>query len=42
MQPETLSRAFAKLRQHGVEVTGSMVTIADVARLKLTVAEDRE
>jgi CRP/FNR family transcriptional regulator, dissimilatory nitrate respiration regulator len=42
MQPETLSRAFAKLRQHGVEVTGSMVTIANVARLKLTVAEDRE
>jgi CRP-like cAMP-binding protein len=42
MQPETLSRAFAKLRQHGVEVTGSTVAVADVARLKLTVAEDHE
>ena len=42
MQPETLSRAFVKLRQHGVEVTGSAVAIADVAMLRRTVAEDRE
>jgi CRP/FNR family transcriptional regulator, dissimilatory nitrate respiration regulator len=33
MQPETLSRAFAKLRQHGVEVSGDQVSIGEVARL---------
>ncbi|MEK0085192.1 Crp/Fnr family transcriptional regulator [Benzoatithermus flavus] len=34
MQPETLSRAFAKLRQHGVEVNGDRVSIEEVARLQ--------
>jgi CRP-like cAMP-binding protein len=33
MQPETLSRAFAKLRPHGVEVNGDRVRIEEVARL---------
>jgi CRP-like cAMP-binding protein len=37
MQPETLSRAFAKLRQHGVEVNGDRVRIEEVARLHLLV-----
>jgi CRP-like cAMP-binding protein len=37
MQPETLSRAFAKLRQHGVEVTGDRVRIEEVARLRTIV-----
>lgn len=40
MQPETLSRAFAKLRRHGVEVNGGTVSIADLARLR-AVAEGR-
>lgn len=34
MRPETLSRALAALRRHGVEVDGGRVTIADVARLR--------
>jgi CRP-like cAMP-binding protein len=34
MQPETLSRAFAKLRQQGVEVSGDRVAIEDVAQLR--------
>jgi CRP-like cAMP-binding protein len=42
MQPETLSRVFAKLRQHGVEVSGSTVAIADLNRLRRVVAQDRE
>lgn len=33
MKPETFSRALAQLAEHGVQVTGSQVTIADVARL---------
>ncbi len=33
MKPESLSRAFAKLRDHGVRVTQSSVEISDVARL---------
>jgi CRP-like cAMP-binding protein len=37
MQPETLSRAFAKLRQHGVEVSGDRVRIEEVARLRALV-----
>jgi CRP-like cAMP-binding protein len=34
MQPETLSRALAKLRPLGVETRGSRVTIRDVAALR--------
>ncbi len=34
MQPETFSRAIARLRQHGVTVDGSEVVIADVKRLQ--------
>jgi CRP/FNR family transcriptional regulator, dissimilatory nitrate respiration regulator len=34
MQPETLSRALAKLRPLGVETHGSLVTIRDVAALR--------
>jgi CRP-like cAMP-binding protein len=37
MQPETLSRAFAKLRQHGVEVSGDRVAIDEVGRLQALV-----
>lgn len=34
MQPETLSRAFARLRRHGVETSGSQVRIADLGALR--------
>lgn len=34
MQPETLSRAFAKLREHGVLSSGGEVSIADVEALR--------
>ena len=34
MQPETLSRALAKLRPLGVETHGSRVTIRDIAALR--------
>lgn len=33
MKPETFSRALAQLAEHGVQITGSQVTIADVGRL---------
>ncbi len=33
IRPETLSRTFNALREHGVQVTGTKVTIADVAAL---------
>lgn len=33
MTPENLSRAFGALREHGVSISGSKVTIADLARL---------
>ncbi|MEK0085193.1 Crp/Fnr family transcriptional regulator [Benzoatithermus flavus] len=42
MQPETLSRSFAKLRQHGVEVSGGTVTVADMASLRALVAGDAD
>jgi CRP-like cAMP-binding protein len=42
LEPETLSRAFAKLKPVGVEVKASHVTIADVERLKRFAADDRE
>lgn len=34
MTPENLSRAFAALRSHGVEVNGRDITICDAARLR--------
>lgn len=33
MTPESLSRAFARLREHGVDISGTSVQIADVERL---------
>ncbi|MGF1562273.1 MAG: Crp/Fnr family transcriptional regulator [Geminicoccaceae bacterium] len=40
MQPETLSRGFAKLRAHGVETHGSEVLIADIGALRALVQDD--
>lgn len=34
MRPENLSRSFAELAEHGLEVRGSSVEIADIARLR--------
>jgi hypothetical protein len=34
MQPETFSRALAKLRRHGVTCHGADVVIADIAVLR--------
>jgi hypothetical protein len=34
MQPETFSRALARLRDHGLEVDGSEVVIHDAKRLQ--------
>lgn len=41
MQPESLSRAFAKLRQHGVETSTNRATIADIAALRAVAAGER-
>lgn len=41
LKPESLSRAFAKLRAVGVEVRASHVAIGDVARLRTLAADDR-
>lgn len=38
MKPETLSRAFAKLRGYGVQVNGTRVTVSEVKRLRERVA----
>lgn len=40
MKPESLSRAFAKLRDHGVAVRQSLASIADVAALRSFVEKD--
>lgn len=40
MKPETLSRAFAKLRDHGVRIDAAVAHIEDVDRLRDLVAED--
>jgi CRP-like cAMP-binding protein len=42
MQPETLSRSFAKLRQQGVEVSGGTVTVADMTTLRALVAGEAD
>lgn len=39
MQPESLSRSFAKLRRHGVETKGGEVHVGDVAALKALVPD---
>jgi len=39
MQPESLSRSFAKLRRHGVETKGGEVHLRDVAELKALVPD---
>jgi hypothetical protein len=41
LKPESLSRAFAKLRTVGVEVSASHVAIRDVARLHQLASDDR-
>lgn len=41
MQPESLSRAFARLRDSGVHVKHNHAAIGDVARLRAFAAEDR-
>ena len=39
MKTETPSRAFAKLRDHGVQIDATMAHIKDVAHLRDIVAE---
>ena len=39
MKPETLSRAFARLRDHGVQIDATTAHIEDLARLRDMVAE---
>ncbi|MFV0299286.1 MAG: Crp/Fnr family transcriptional regulator [Paracoccus sp. (in: a-proteobacteria)] len=41
MQPESLSRAFARLRGHGVETGGHNARIADIAVLRALAAGER-
>jgi CRP-like cAMP-binding protein len=41
LKPESLSRAFGKLRTMGVEVRASHVAIKDIARLRQLAADDR-
>jgi CRP-like cAMP-binding protein len=41
LKPESLSRAFAKLRSIGVEVHASHVVVGDIARLRQLAADDR-
>lgn len=41
LQPESLSRAFAKLKNHGVTIKVNQASIEDVAALRLLADEDR-
>jgi hypothetical protein len=41
LKPESLSRAFAKLKSCGVDVRASHVTLRDVARLRELASADR-
>jgi CRP-like cAMP-binding protein len=41
LQPESLSRAFAKLKNHGVSIKINQATIEDVGRLQALIEEDR-
>lgn len=40
MKPESLSRAFARLREHGVQVDASTARIKDIEALRLLAEED--
>lgn len=40
MQPETLSRAFARLRREGVETVGDRIRVSDIERLRRIAAGD--
>lgn len=40
MKPESLSRAFARLRQHGVKIDAAMAYIDDLDALRELAAED--
>ena len=41
MKPESLSRAFARLRDTGVKISQNHAAVSDVARLRDYVEEDR-
>jgi hypothetical protein len=41
LKPESLSRAFAKLRSVGVVVDASRVVVEDLAKLRQIAADDR-
>lgn len=41
MKPESLSRAFARLRAHGVRIEHNLAVIADVAQLRELIDEER-
>jgi len=41
LKPESLSRAFAKLRSFGVSVHAEHVTVNDVAKLRRLAREER-
>jgi len=41
LKPESLSRAFAKLRSVGVDVQASHVAVSDITRLRQIAADDR-
>lgn len=42
LKPETLSRAFAKLRSIGVKVRSAQVTIGEVSKLRRFASDDKE
>jgi hypothetical protein len=41
MKPESLSRAFARLKEKGVRISQNHAAIEDVARLQAYVGQDR-
>ena len=41
LTPESLSRAFAKLRGVGVVINASQVTVKDIAKLRRIATDDR-
>lgn len=41
MQPPSLSRAFNRLEEHGVQISHNLATIADISHLREYVLEDR-
>jgi CRP-like cAMP-binding protein len=42
LKPETLSRAFAKLKSIGVKVKSSQIMVADVGKLRRFASDDKE